>query len=213
MANNNGTKKSSTLTIVVKLKSLLFCEALCKSMSKEFSNYRIYRAGDVVTLRNFKPDLTLTDYVNLNQELYFKWPDTKVILIDTGVPEEDIAVLMRSYKLYGILSTEEDFQHLDKALQVVNEGQIWIDNGKLKAILHGNNCSSPTEVFDKISAKESRIIELVAQGYKNREIASMLFLSEQTIKSHLVRIYKKMRISNRSQLVSLTIKKKSSICP
>ncbi len=213
MAKNNNGAKSSSMTIVVKLKSLLFCEALCRSMSREFNNYKIYGADDAAVMKNLKPDLTLTDYFNLNHELYAKWPDTKVILIDTGIAEEDIVALMRNYKLYGVLSAEEDFQHLHKALQVVNEGQIWIDNGKLKAILHGGNHSASDGAFEKISVKESRIIELVAEGYKNREIASKLFLSEQTIKSHLVRIYKKMRISNRSQLVSLTIKKKSSICP
>jgi DNA-binding NarL/FixJ family response regulator len=152
--------------------------------------------------------LTLIDSVNLSQELFLKWPDTKVILIDTGLSEGVLVNLMRSFKLFGVMSTDEGFLQLKKALQVVKEGQIWIDNAKLKVLLHCNNFTPVRELNGRFSKKESRIIELVADGYKNKEIASILFLSEQTIKSHLGRIFKKMNVTNRSQLVSFVIKNK-----
>ena len=208
MSTNNGMKNSEKLIILINLKSVLLCEALHKSMSREINSCKIYSANNIGPLRNLKPDLTLVDRANLNQELFLKWPETRVILIDTGISEEDIVQLMKNYKLYGVLSTEEDFQKLKKALQVVKAGQIWIDNGKLVALLHGKNSNPAAETHKKVSKKEARIIELVAEGYKNKEIASILVLSEQTIKSHLTRIFKKMMVTNRSQLVSLTIRNK-----
>ena len=196
------------MTVLINLKSLLLCEALHRAMSKEMNGCKIYADNNIGALVNFIPDLTLIDSANLSQELFLKWPDTKVILIDTGLSEGVLVNLMRSFKLYGVLSTDEDFLQLKKALQVVKEGQIWIDNSKLKVLLHCNNFTPVREINGKFSKKESRIIELVADGYKNKEIASMLFLSEQTIKSHLGRIFKKMNVTNRSQLVSLVIKNK-----
>jgi len=208
MPTYKSMKKSGEMTILINLKSLLLCQALHRAMCKEMNGYKIYADNNIGALVNFKPDLTLIDSANLTQELFLKWPDTKVILIDTGLSEGVLVNLMRSFKLYGVLSTDGDFLQLKKALQVVKEGQIWIDNSKLKVLLHCNNFTPVREINGRFSKKESRIIELVADGHKNKEIASMLFLSEQTIKSHLGRIFKKMNITNRSQLVSLVIKNK-----
>jgi LuxR family transcriptional regulator, positive regulator of biofilm formation len=208
MPTYKSIEKSGEMTILINLKCLLLCEVLHRAMSKEMNECKIYADNNIRALVNFKPDLILIDSANLSQELFLKWPDTKVILIDTGLSESILVNLMRSFKLYGVLSTDGDFLQLKKALQVVKEGQIWIDNAKLKVLLHSNNFTPVREMNGRFSKKESRIIELVAEGYKNKEIASMLFLSEQTIKSHLGRIFKKMNITNRSQLVSLVIKNK-----
>lgn len=202
----NSVKKFEKISILINLKSLVLCEALHRSILSELDTCKIYSANDIGTLGNLKPDLTLIDYANLSQGLFHKWPDTRVILIDTGLSEENIISLMRSFKLYGVLSTEANFDQLKKALHVVHEGQIWIDNAKLKTVLHGMSSTPSGEIFERFSEKEARIIELVAEGHKNKEIASMLFLSEQTIKSHLGRIFRKMQVTNRSQLVSLIIK-------
>jgi DNA-binding CsgD family transcriptional regulator len=53
-----------------------------------------------------------------------------------------------------------------------------------------------------LSPKEREIAHLVCQGLTNKEIAVKLSLSEQTVKAHLNRVFKKFNISNRSQLVS-----------
>lgn len=200
------TKKHSQMNLLVAMRSFLLSEALCKSMSREFNGYKAFTCYSMQTAGDFCPDLILVDFANLNQGLYEKWPDAKVLLIDTGLSEEDIVSLMRSYKLDGVISLDTSLLQLKKALNVIKDGQIWIDNTKLKAILHGRNSKMSSGISDILSKKEKRIVELVADGYKNKEIASILFLSEQTIKSHLGRIFKKMKIRNRSQLVSLTLK-------
>ncbi len=199
-------KKQSQLSLLVAMKSFLLSEALCKSMSREFNGYKAFTCYSMQSAGDIRPDLILVDIANLNQGIYEKWPDIKVLLIDTGISEEDIVNLMRSFKLDGVISLDTSLLQLKKALNVIKDGQIWIDNSKLKAILHGRNPKVAGGISDILSKKEKRIVELVADGYKNKEIASILFLSEQTIKSHLGRIFKKMKIRNRSQLVSLTIK-------
>ncbi len=205
-----GTKKPAKLEVLVSLRSLLFCEALCRILNREMNGYKALASQNIQSVEDFKPDLILADFANLSQGLFLKWPDSRVLLIDTGLPEEDTISLMRSFKLYGVVSPEADLQQLKKAMHVIQDGQIWIDNTRLKAILHGKNSDDVGGAVEKLSDKEAQITELVAEGYKNKEIASMLFLSEQTVKSHLGRIFKKMNITNRSQLVSLTIKNKIS---
>jgi DNA-binding NarL/FixJ family response regulator len=203
-----GIKNKAKVNIIVSLRSLLLCESLCRAISRDVNGYKTTALPGTRATADFKPDLILVDACGLSEELYLKWPDSRVLLIDTGLSETDTVRLMRTFKLYGVISPDEDFHQFKKALNVIQDGQIWLDNSKLKAVLHGKDCECPESVTERPSKKEARIIDLVAEGYKNKEIASMLFLSEQTIKSHLCRIFKKMHVKNRSQLVSLVIKKK-----
>jgi DNA-binding CsgD family transcriptional regulator len=53
----------------------------------------------------------------------------------------------------------------------------------------------------ELSASERRVVELAAEGHTNREIASVMFLSEKTVESHLTHIYRKTSVESRRQLV------------
>jgi DNA-binding NarL/FixJ family response regulator len=57
------------------------------------------------------------------------------------------------------------------------------------------------KVSDKITRMESKVIELIAQGYSNKEIASKLSISEKTVKAHLTNIFMKLNLENRYQLI------------
>ncbi|HWP92532.1 MAG TPA: response regulator transcription factor [Thermodesulfobacteriota bacterium] len=57
------------------------------------------------------------------------------------------------------------------------------------------------KVGDKITRMESKVIELIAQGYSNKEIASRLSISEKTVKAHLTNIFVKLNLENRYQLI------------
>ncbi len=210
MNTYGDNKKHEKVNIIVGLKSHLLCEALSKAISREMNGYRAFPLHALKASADLRPALILVDVANVNQGLYLRWPDGRVLLIDTGLSEEETVSLIRSFRLYGVISLDSGLHQLKKALDVIQDGQIWIDNSKLKAILHGSEPGGQAAGDEKLSKKENQIVELVSEGYKNKEIASMLFLSEQTIKSHLGRIFKKMNVSNRSQLVSLTIKRKIS---
>jgi DNA-binding NarL/FixJ family response regulator len=57
------------------------------------------------------------------------------------------------------------------------------------------------KVGDKITRMESKVIELIAQGNSNKEIASKLSISEKTVKAHLTNIFMKLNLDNRYQLI------------
>lgn len=198
--------KAVKMKVLVLFKCLLFSEALCKALSSGANGYETQTSRHRAAADCFEPDVILIDNDCLHHNSYQSWPEGKILLIDTGLPEEEIIGLIRNHKLYGVLSLEADFQQLKKAIAVIHGGQIWIDNERLKIILHGSDNGRSGNPTEKLSNKENQIVELVAQGFKNKEIASRLFLSEQTIKSHLGRIFRKMQVKNRSQLVSTIIR-------
>jgi DNA-binding NarL/FixJ family response regulator len=58
-----------------------------------------------------------------------------------------------------------------------------------------------------LSARERQVVELVSQGFKNREIAQRMFISEQTVKNHLHNIFDKLGVSDRLELALYAIHK------
>lgn len=196
------------MKILVIMKNILFSETLCAALNSAENDYQAKTCQPQTPSESFDPAVILADHECVEQICLQCCPESKVLLIDTGLQEDEIIELMRRHKLYGVFSFESDLQQLKKAITVVNNGQIWIDNDRLKIILHGIDHEGPGTRVEKLSTKECQIAELVAEGYKNREIASRLFLSEQTIKSHLGRIFRKMQVKSRSQLVSLLFKSK-----
>ncbi|MNI60759.1 Transcriptional regulatory protein DegU [compost metagenome] len=57
-----------------------------------------------------------------------------------------------------------------------------------------------------ISPREEEVLELIVDGKTNKEIASALFISEHTVKNHLSRIFNKMNVTDRSQIIALIYK-------
>jgi DNA-binding NarL/FixJ family response regulator len=184
--------------------NLLLCEALEERMQRDPVGWQIASAQNVANISGEPPDLILVDPVNLDHELFSRWPDAKFILIDTGVPPDEMANLMCIYRLDGVLSTDTDFRLFKRAVRVILDGQIWIDNEKLKALLRSKtNC--PSGAIERLTCREKQVMESIVAGCKNREIAEKLFLSEQTVKSHVNRIFRKFGVTCRSQLVSLFV--------
>lgn len=196
------------MNIIISLSNNLICEALYDLLKKEENENKIIVADDKNNADNFRPDVILVDLNNINQKLFSRYPEAKIILIDTGIKQEDIISTLVSYKIHGVLSPGTDLHLFKKALEAVSKGEIWIDNSTVKAFLHNTGLLSMTGKINGITEREKEIIEQVCQGCRNKEIASRLFVSEQTVKAHLNRVFRKFNISNRSQLVAITMNNK-----
>ena len=190
------------MNVLISLKSRLICEALAELLSKDMSSNQFIIDNRKDVDISIKPDVIVVDHKSVSREFLSSWPESKAILLDTGLQQEEVITLILMYKLQGVISTEEDATLMKKALMLVNEGQIWIDNSHLKALLFKAGNISRSGKVDNISKREHEILDLIAKGRKNKEIATQLFMSEQTVKAHVSHIFKKFNVSSRTQLVS-----------
>lgn len=190
------------MDILINLKSRAICEALTLVLQNSDNRYRTFLAPAGDGAAGCNPDMIIADAGSLNQALFSRWPTAKLLLIDTGLSQEDIIALLLSYKIDGILSTDADTALLRKALDVMHQGQIWIDNRNLKAFLRKAGTISKNQRLDGLSKREHEVLDLVVQGHKNKEIAARLFLSEPTVKVHVSRMLRKFDVANRSQLIA-----------
>jgi DNA-binding CsgD family transcriptional regulator len=186
-------KGASCMNILINLGNLLLGTALQELLARQPEGYRAYTAMDIRERQNLRLDFIVVDCYTLTQDVSFLQPDAKIILIDWGLSEEEIASLLIAHKI-------------KKALLAIKEGQIWIDNRKIKALVHNAEWAKTSNTDDGFSKRERDIIILISKGLMNREIATRLSISEQTVKTHLSRVFRKANVSRRSQLVPFAMK-------
>jgi LuxR family transcriptional regulator, positive regulator of biofilm formation len=194
---------ASKVNILIDLSSKLLSEALFVLLKKNATNCQAVVAHSFDQSSGFTPDTIIVDAAVLGQTRKMLGNSAKIILIDTGLDEEQVIRLLFTHKLDGVISTNTDTELFLKALHAVGDGQIWVDNGKLKAMLQDPLPSAKLSEVESYSKRERGIVLLVAKGFKNREIASELNISEQTVKTHISRILKKANVVSRAQLVPL----------
>ena len=74
-----------------------------------------------------------------------------------------------------------------------------------------NSGAQSDNVFDVLSKREKEVVDLIASGYSNAEIASALFISPHTVNDHTKKIYRKLDVHSRYELTALVNKMKTDI--
>ncbi len=163
---------------------------------------------DVDEILKLDPDIILADF-KIFRSFPVEFPAnrrTKVLLISDrswlAESERQIPELL-TRGVFGILHPDADSKVLKKAVKAVFAGELWLDRKLIKDVLY-----TMTHVDRKIdlTKKEKEIVALICHGYRNKEIAQKLSITEQTVKSHCNRIFKKVGVSDRLQLALYTHK-------
>jgi DNA-binding NarL/FixJ family response regulator len=148
--------------------------------------------ADLKIFRTF-PESVPTD----NVKILLISDDSWISEVEKQLPE----LLLRG--VCGILPPDADSDMLKKAVKIIYSGELWLDRKLLKNILY--HVTSMEKKID-LTKKEKEIVSLICHGCRNKEIAQRLDISEQTVKSHCNRIYKKVGVSDRLQLALYTHK-------
>ena len=127
-----------------------------------------------------------------------------VMLLDAG--DKDLIIKAFRSGALGVVERDHSYELLCKCVYSVYRGQVWANSQQLKYLLEALVTGIPGKLTDAqgnvlLSAREEQIVSLVAEGMKNREIAELLGLSEHTVKNHLFRIFERLGISSRAELI------------
>lgn len=128
-----------------------------------------------------------------------------VLLVDTCCGRENLVSAVLHKKISGVLMSKSNPALLKKAIKAVHKGEVWLDKNTVKSILHGINAING-EKNTSLSSREKEIVSLIGKGLRNKEIASRLNITDTTVKTHLTRIFQKLNIKARSELISYAIK-------
>jgi len=131
-----------------------------------------------------------------------------VMLLDSSQPEVVLDCFRAGAR--GIFSKQEQLESLCKCIRAVHEGQIWARSVELDHALDAlanspHVRSTNHKGIELLSAREREVIQYLAGGMTNREIAKALGLSPHTVKNYLFRIFDKLGVSSRTELLYLTM--------
>jgi len=123
-----------------------------------------------------------------------------VVLADTG----ESAQRYMAAGAHGVVYRNVTSAALVDCVRKVARGENWVQDIAVPSELTENDMVG-LRVRDRLTAKELRIVALIVQGYKNKEIASQLGTTEQVIKNYLRNVYDKIGVSDRLELALFTI--------
>jgi DNA-binding NarL/FixJ family response regulator len=126
---------------------------------------------------------------------------TKLVLIaDTGQDSRHYL----TNGVNGVIYRNVSGEALVQCVRKVNKGETWVqDTHESKETAENDLVGA--RVRDRLTAKELKIVALIVQGYKNKEIAVQLGTTEQVIKNYLRNVYDKIGVSDRLELALFTI--------
>ncbi len=168
----------------------------------------------VKMLAKLKPDILLLDLrmpekdgLGVLEEVNFDSLPTRVIVLTAAEDDRDVVRAMR-LGARGVVLKQSASDLLLKSIRKVSDGEIWLDNRMTAEVIDAFKKSSESgQRREKplLSDREKEIVQLVAQGFRNREIGEKLFISEQTVKNHLHNIFDKLGVSDRLELALYAI--------
>ena len=147
------------------------------------------------------------------RELRALHPQTRAVMLMDSSKHEFILHAFRA-GARGIFSRHESIESLCKCIRSVHEGQIWASSLQMSLAVEAL-ASSPTvravdaNGLDLLSKRELEVVRSLAEGLTNREIAERLGLSQHTIKNYLFRVFDKLGVSSRVELLFMTLSQTS----
>jgi DNA-binding NarL/FixJ family response regulator len=134
----------------------------------------------------------------------------KVLLFGQTLPEEQLFDLLKSGAT-GYIPDNAHTGSLARAVKAVHQGEMWIPR-KLMArffqslVQRESNGHNGDKAGDcGLSPRETEVLDCLRKGYCNKDIASELFISEKTVKTHLGNIFRKLNVSQRLQAVMAAV--------
>ncbi len=149
-------------------------------------------------------DGPLTGFKVLHQVRTSGLQTTAVMMMDESKPE----LVIDSFRggARGVFCRGNPLKSLSKCIRTVHSGQLWICNEQLEFLLELITRLKPLHFckpqdMKLLTRREAEVVSLVAQGMRNAEIALELHVAEHTVRNYLFRVFEKLGLSSRVELV------------
>jgi two-component system, NarL family, nitrate/nitrite response regulator NarL len=195
------------------MSSQLLAQALAQNPQFQVSGIDPKPAAILAAVAHEKPNVVLMSSTldesepgfDLIRQVCASRPETRVVmLMDTSKRSAVVEAFRCGAR--GVFSRSESPRLLAKCISRVHQGQVWANSSELRYLLEALCESEPPAAVDadavaNLSRREQDVVRCVAEGLSNREIATRLKLTEHTVKNYLFRIFDKLNVSSRVEVV------------
>ena len=147
------------------------------------------------------------------QALQARMPQINILVLTVSDSEADLFSAIK-FGATGYILKNTEPEELVQAIAHIAQGGVIISPFMAEKLLTefrgsatGAKAKAPADVEANLSPREDEVLRLVAQGATNKEIADSLFISENTVKTHLRNIMDKLHLANRSQAAAYAVKR------
>ena len=159
-----------------------------------------------------KPDVIVMDIglprldgIAATQQIRAKLPDTRIVVLTSHTSEtEIIAALSSGADAYCVKGS--DVERLVTAIAAAQEGAVYLDPKIARRVIEHLKPPTITTPIGQLSARELDVLKLIVEGYSNPEIANALYLSPNTIKTHIRGIMNKLAVDDRVQAAVVALR-------
>lgn len=165
---------------------------------------------------DLQPDVILMDLnmprmsgLEAMQELKKRHDDIPVVILTT-YNEDDLMVRGLALGAKGYLLKDTGREHLFRTLDSAIRGETLLQPEIMARVFQAKQSEdTPKVTNDKLSLsdKERIVLQAIAHGYRSKEIAFDMGISERTVKAHLTNIYNKLSVNSRSQAVAIAVER------
>lgn len=166
---------------------------------------------------NLKPDLILMDLsmprmngIGAIQEIKKLCATTKILVLTVHKTEEYILATLKA-GADGYVLKDATHNELMLAIECVFSGRSYLSPGisekVIEGYLEGRKGLKTTSSWDTLTQREREILKMVAEGYKNKDIAEYLCISAKTVEKHRANLMKKLDLHSASSLTAFAMEK------
>lgn len=165
--------------------------------------------------QEYKPDVVVMDIrlpgksgIDATREIMTVLPETNVIMLTTFADDELLFDAI-SAGASGYVLKQIDSHELINALERIGRGESLLDPAVTQQVfkrMRETTRKAETEAFAPLSEQELKVLALVAQGKRNKEIAEQVFLSEKTVRNYVSSILSKLGLSTRAEAAAYAVK-------
>jgi two-component system, NarL family, nitrate/nitrite response regulator NarL len=150
-----------------------------------------------------------SERVKMVRDVHSRCPQTRIVVL---LDSQDAQLVTDAFRAgaRGVFGRESSVEMFRKCVRSVHRGEIWADHREISLAVNALASVPVIRTVDSggvnlLSKREFEVVECVVQGMTNREIAQHLRLSQHTVKNYLFRVFDKLGVSSRVELLFMTI--------
>jgi two-component system nitrate/nitrite response regulator NarL len=217
--NSEGLQSVDRTSVLISEASKMYCDLLSMAFLAVPERFEVVatasNTADILALvQEHRPKVAIVSDnleegplagLRLLPEIRRTNPETRILLA-MGSADRELVIEAFRFGADGVFCRTSPFELLCKSVDALAKGQIWANATELRYVLDEFTRApkqrkvDPT-VENRMTKREADVVRLAVEGLSNREIARELGLTEHTVKNYLFRIFDKLGVSNRVELV------------